>query len=54
MRFLVVSVVGLGVNLAVLEALVSGVELGEFKSQAIAVAVAMPVNFIGNKLWTFG
>jgi dolichol-phosphate mannosyltransferase len=54
MRFLVVSVVGLGVNLAVLEALVSGVELGEFKSQAIAVAVAMPVNFVGNKLWTFG
>ena len=54
MRFLIVSVVGLGVNLAVLEALVSGVELGELRSQAIAVAVAMPVNFIGNKLWTFG
>jgi len=22
-------------------------------SQAIAVAVAMPFNFLGNKLWTF-
>ena len=54
MRFLLVSVAGLGVNLIVLEALVTGVEMGELVSQAIAVAVAMPVNFIGNKLWTFG
>ena len=53
-RFLAVSVVGLGVNLAVLEALVSGVEVAELPAQAIAVAVAMPVNFIANKLWTFG
>lgn len=53
-RFLAVSVVGLGVNLVVLEALVRGTPLGELPSQAIAVAVAMPVNFIGNKLWTFG
>jgi dolichol-phosphate mannosyltransferase len=54
MRFLVVSVVGLGVNLAILEALVSGADLGELLAQAIAVGIAMPVNFIGNKLWTFG
>jgi putative flippase GtrA len=54
MRFLAVSVVGLGVNLAILEALVTGADLGELPAQAIAVAVAMPVNFIGNKLWTFG
>ena len=53
-RFLVVSLIGLGVNLAVLEALVSGAGLSELPAQAIAVAVAMPVNFIGNKLWTFG
>jgi dolichol-phosphate mannosyltransferase len=53
-RFLVVSVVGLGVNLVVLEALVSGLDIAELPAQAIAVAVAMPVNFIGNKLWTFG
>ena len=52
-RFLAVSLVGLGVNLVVLEALVSGAGLSELPSQAIAVAVAMPVNFIGNKLWTF-
>ena len=40
-------------NLAILESLVSGAGLAELPAQAIAVAVAMPVNFIGNKLWTF-
>jgi putative flippase GtrA len=53
-RFFAVSVVGLGVNLVVLELLVSVVGAPEVISQAIAVAVATPVNFIGNKLWTFG
>ena len=53
-RFLGVSIVGLGVNLVVLEALVTGLDVGELPGQAVAVAVAMPVNFIGNKLWTFG
>jgi putative flippase GtrA len=53
-RFLTVSVVGLGVNLLVLELLVSAAGMAELPSQAIAVAVATPVNFIGNKLWTFG
>lgn len=53
-RFLTVSIIGLGVNLAVLELLVTSTPLSELPSQAIAVAVAMPVNFIGNKLWTFG
>jgi putative flippase GtrA len=53
MRFLVVSLCGLVVNLAVLEALVSGIDMSELPAQAIAVAVAMPANFVGNKLWTF-
>ena len=52
-RFFAVSVVALGVNLAVLELLVTAAGVAEVPSQAIAVAVAMPVNFIGNKLWTF-
>lgn len=51
-RFLVVSVASLVVNLAVLEALVAG-DVGILLAQAIAVAVAMPFNFVGNKLWTF-
>ncbi len=52
-RFFAVSVVGLGVNLVVLELLVTHAGLAELPAQAIAVAVATPVNFIGNKLWTF-
>ena len=52
-RFLTVSLVGLAVNLAALAALVDGLGVAELPGQAIAVAVAMPVNFIGNKLWTF-
>jgi dolichol-phosphate mannosyltransferase len=53
-RFFAVSLIGLGLNLAILELLVSGAGLAELPSQALAVALAMPVNFIGNKLWTFG
>ena len=52
-RFFTVSLAGLGVNLLVLQLLVDGADLAELPAQAIAVAVATPVNFIGNKLWTF-
>jgi putative flippase GtrA len=52
-RFFAVSVAALLINLAVLEALVGGTALGPLPAQAIAVAVAMPFNFLGNKLWTF-
>jgi dolichol-phosphate mannosyltransferase len=52
-RFFAVSVAALGVNLAVLELLVSAATAAEVPAQAVAVAIAMPVNFIGNKLWTF-
>ena len=52
-RFFVVSVAALGLNLIVLEALLAGGGIGELMAQAIAVAVAMPFNFLGNKLWTF-
>lgn len=51
-RFLMVSLAGLAVNLLVLSLLVSA-SLPELLAQAIAVVVATPVNFIGNKLWTF-
>jgi putative flippase GtrA len=53
MRFFTVSSAGLAINLVVLEALVSGAGLGGLTSQAIAVAIAMPFNFLCNKLWTF-
>jgi putative flippase GtrA len=51
-RFFAVSVAALGVNLVALELLVRG-GMGDIAAQAIAVAIAMPFNFIGNKLWTF-
>lgn len=51
-RFFTVSVLALGINLVVLEALVRS-DVPELASQAIAVAFAMPFNFVGNKLWTF-
>lgn len=52
-RFVAVSVAAFGVNLAVLELLVATTTLPEIGAQAIAVATAMPCNFLGNKLWTF-
>jgi putative flippase GtrA len=52
-KFCLVGGSGYLINLVVLEALVSGDVVGELTAQAIAVAVAMPFNFVGNKLWTF-
>lgn len=52
-RFFAVSLASLALNLVVLEALVASHSVGELAAQAIAVAVAMPFNFLGNKLWTF-
>jgi len=51
-RFFAVSLGALFINLVILELLVMA-ELPELQAQAVAVAVAMPFNFIGNKLWTF-
>jgi putative flippase GtrA len=53
-RFFAVSVGALGINLAVLYGLVDLASAPVVLSQAIAIAVAMPFNFVGNKLWTFG
>ena len=53
-RFFTVSVLALGVNLVLLYLLVDVSGAPELPSQALAVAAAMPFNFIGNKLWTFG
>ena len=53
MRFFVVSTLALAANLLVLYLLVSaGVD--EVVSQAIAIVLVTPVNFVGNKLWSFG
>jgi dolichol-phosphate mannosyltransferase len=52
-RFFTVSVASLLINLVALEMLVAGAAVGDLTAQAIAVAIAMPFNFLGNKLWTF-
>src|SRR3954452_19413392 len=52
-RFLTVSVVAFLFNLAFLELLVSVLGMAEVPAQALAVAFATPLNFVGNKLWTF-
>ncbi len=52
-RFFTVSLASLGLNILVLELLIANHLTGELVAQAIAVAVAMPFNFLGNKLWTF-
>jgi dolichol-phosphate mannosyltransferase len=51
-RFLVVSTLALGANLLALHLLVTA-GLGEVLAQAIAIVLVTPVNFVGNKLWSF-
>ncbi len=51
-RFLVVSLASLGANLGVLHLLITA-GTGKFVGQAIAIVVVTPLNFIGNKLWSF-
>ncbi len=53
-RFFTVSIAALGVNLLLLVLLVDVIGAPAVASQALAVLGATPVNFIGNKLWTFG
>ena len=52
LRFLVVSLVALGANLICLRLLVA-LELGKILAQAIAIVLVTPLNFVGNKLWSF-
>jgi len=52
-RFVVVSLAAFAFNLAVLYALVEGAGMAKVPAQALAIAAATPMNFIGNKLWSF-
>jgi putative flippase GtrA len=51
-RFLVVSVVSLGANLLILHLLITA-GLGKIVAQAAAIILVTPLNFVGNKLWSF-
>jgi dolichol-phosphate mannosyltransferase len=52
LRFLVVSTLSLVANLVVLHTLVQ-LGLGEILAQAIAIVFVTPLNFVGNKIWSF-
>jgi putative flippase GtrA len=52
-RFFTVSVAAFVFAAAVLELLVSVVGMAELPAQAIAIIAATPLNFIGNKMWSF-
>ena len=52
-RFFAVSVAAFCFNLAALEVLVAVGGLPEVPAQAIAIVLATPVSFAGNKLWSF-
>lgn len=52
LRFLVVSTIALAANLLILHALVQ-VGLVEVLAQAIAIVLVTPLNFVGNKVWSF-
>ena len=52
LRFFIVAWCALAANLVVLRTLVA-LGMDEVAAQAVAIIVVTPVNFIGNKLWSF-
>ncbi len=52
-RFLGVSLAAFAVQLGLLRLLVEG-GAPALAAQAVAIGLATPVNFVGNKLWSFG
>jgi dolichol-phosphate mannosyltransferase len=52
LQFLVVSAVSLGANLLVLHILIR-LGAGKLVGQAIAIVIVTPLNFLGNRLWSF-
>ena len=52
-RFFAVSVVAFVFAAAVLELLVTGAGLAEVPAQARSIVAATPLNFVGNKMWSF-
>jgi dolichol-phosphate mannosyltransferase len=52
-RFLAVSVGAFICQAALLELFVTRTELPEIAAQAISVVAVTPLNFLGNKMWSF-
>jgi putative flippase GtrA len=52
-RFFVVALVALGVNQLWLLVFLDWLGWGKIVSQAVAIVLVTPLNFLGNKLWSF-
>jgi putative flippase GtrA len=52
-RFFAISVGAFLIQVTILEILVTGPELPKVLAQAISLVLATPVNFIGNRMWSF-
>jgi len=52
-RFLLVSLVAEALSLLLLTLFVETAGVAKVPAQALAVGCSMPVNFLGNKLWSF-
>ena len=52
LRFLIVSAAALVANLLCLQVLVA-LGVGKVPAQAVAIVLVTPLNFVGNKLWSF-
>lgn len=52
-RFLVVSVGAFLVSFGILQVLVTQADVAKVLAQAIAIVAVTPLNFLGNKLWSF-
>jgi len=52
LRFFTVALVAYGANLGILSALIV-LGMNKVAAQAIAIVLVTPLNFIGNKLWSF-
>ncbi len=53
-RFFTVSVAAFLFAAVVLELLVTQAGMQEIPAQAISIVAATPLNFVGNKMWSFG
>jgi dolichol-phosphate mannosyltransferase len=52
-RFFAVSVTAFLIQVAILELLITNAGMAKVLAQAVSLVLATPVNFIGNKLWSF-
>ncbi len=52
-RFLLVSLIAEAFSLVILRLLVENASFAKVPAQALAVATVTPLNFLGNKLWSF-